>query len=189
MSIFLNALLALLTLTYPFAVYYGLDIIGVRGFSLILLALFSFRILANPTQRVKKHSLLLLAVMAVFTLYVFSQNSAAGLRLYPLIINSVFLIAFFYSLFTSESMIERFARLQEPELPPSGVAYTRKVTIVWCLFFLINGLISLYTAVYCDIRTWSYYNGFIAYLMMGALFALEFITRHFSSRKKAQPCA
>ena len=45
------------------------------------------------------------------------------------------------------TVIERIARLTEPDLPPEGVIYTRKVTVVWVAFLLVNAAISLWTAL------------------------------------------
>ena len=74
-------------------------------------------------------------------------------------------------------MIERFARIQEPDLDHEGVIYTRKVTIAWCLFFLSNGLIALYTVFYSSIEIWTLYNGFVSYILMGLFFAVEYLIR------------
>jgi uncharacterized membrane protein len=74
-------------------------------------------------------------------------------------------------------MIERFARLQEPHLSETAIRYTRQVTIVWCVFFVLNGSIALYTALFCEMKTWALYNGLIAYVLMGALFAGEYLVR------------
>ncbi len=46
------------------------------------------------------------------------------------------LALFSASLLQKQTLVERLARLQEPELPDSGVRYTRTVTKVWCGFFL-----------------------------------------------------
>ena len=74
-------------------------------------------------------------------------------------------------------MVERLARLRNPELPAAGVRYTRQVTQVWCAFFIVNGLIAVWTAVWSSREVWAVYNGFIAYLAMGALFAGEWLLR------------
>ena len=74
-------------------------------------------------------------------------------------------------------MIERFARLQEPEFSDTAIAYTRKVTMVWCGFFVLNGSASLYTALFTDMATWTLYNGLIAYLLLGLLFIGEYLVR------------
>ena len=36
---------------------------------------------------------------------------------------------------------------------------------------------ALYTALYADMKIWALYNGLIAYLLMGALFAGEYLVR------------
>ena len=43
------------------------------------------------------------------------------------------------SLFAKQTVIERLARLQHPDLPPEGVRHTRRVTQIWCAFFIFNG--------------------------------------------------
>ncbi|EXJ46560.1 putative dNA gyrase subunit B [Vibrio parahaemolyticus VPTS-2010_2] len=88
------------------------------------------------------------------------------------------LCVFAFSLKQPQSIIERLARLQEPELPPSGVAYTRKVTMVWCVFFVLNAAFALYTC-FLPVKIWTLYNGLISYLLAGSLFAGEWIVRQF----------
>jgi len=105
------------------------------------------------------------------------SNALLPLKLYPVLVNLAFLIAFAWSLGTSQSMVERLARLTEPDLPPAGVAYTRTVTWVWCVFFVVNGAIALATALWASEAVWSIYNGVIAYVLMGLLFGIEYLVR------------
>ena len=105
------------------------------------------------------------------------SNALLPLKLYPLLINAVMLSVFAYTLISPPSMIERFARLREPDLPLQAIGYTRRVTQVWCGFFIINGLIALATALWASPAIWSLYNGFIAYLLMGLLFGGEYLVR------------
>jgi uncharacterized membrane protein len=51
------------------------------------------------------------------------------------------------------------------------------VTQVWCVFFALNGGVALVTALWTSAATWSLYNGFVAYLLMGLLFAGEYAIR------------
>jgi uncharacterized membrane protein len=89
----------------------------------------------------------------------------------------VFFAVFAFSLVYPPTIVERIARLEDPDLPPKGVIYTRKVTLVWCGFFLINAAISLLTIWYGDPWLWSLYNGGIFYLLMGLLMAAEMAVR------------
>lgn len=102
-------------------------------------------------------------------------SSAA--KLYPVIINFGLLGWFGRSLVRPPSAIEALARLTEPDLPDYAVNYTRRVTWTWCGFFLVNGLVALYTALFSSFEIWTLYNGLIAYLLMGTLFAVEFLVR------------
>jgi uncharacterized membrane protein len=70
----------------------------------------------------------LLAVLATVL------NQALPLKLYPALVNVVMLLVFGTSLRFGPPLVERLARLQEPDLPPFAVAYTRRVTQVWCGF-------------------------------------------------------
>ena len=99
------------------------------------------------------------------------------LKLYPVLINLALLAAFGYSLRTPVSMVERLARLREADLPPAAVAYTRRVTQVWCGFFVFNGALALGTALWASAAVWSLYTGVISYVLMGTLFGIEFLVR------------
>lgn len=105
------------------------------------------------------------------------SNALLPLKLYPVLINCAMLAVFGYSLVSPPSMIERMARLRSPDLPPVAVAYTRRVTQIWCVFFAINGSIAFGTALWASEAVWSLYTGVIAYVLMGTLFGAEFLYR------------
>ncbi|MGF6377584.1 putative membrane protein [Paraburkholderia atlantica] len=104
-------------------------------------------------------------------------DSELLLRFYPSLVNVGLLIAFGATLARGPSMIEKFARLGSPDLPAGAVRYTRRVTQVWCGFFVLNGAFSAYTALYWSRASWSLYNGVIAYGLIGALLAGEYVWR------------
>jgi uncharacterized membrane protein len=74
-------------------------------------------------------------------------------------------------------VIERIARMMDPDLPPEGVRYTRRVTWVWVGFFCFNGLLSAALTLWAPLHWWTLYNGLIAYLLMGVLFVGEWLLR------------
>jgi uncharacterized membrane protein len=114
------------------------------------------------------------------------SNVWLPLKLYPVFVNVALLVIFAYSLIYPPSIIERFARLRDPDLPVRAIAYTRRVTQVWFVFFAINGAFSLMTALWASPAIWTLYNGVIAYLMMGFLFAGEYVVRwHFKRQLNA----
>lgn len=107
----------------------------------------------------------------------FGFNDVLPLKLYPVMVNGLLLSVFAASLWFPPTVVERIARLQNPELPQEAVMYTRRVTQMWCLFFVGNGLIALWTALWQSARAWFLYNGVIAYLLIGSLFVGEWLIR------------
>ncbi|CAH2791955.1 MAG: FIG017861: hypothetical protein [uncultured Paraburkholderia sp.] len=105
-------------------------------------------------------------------------NSELLLRLYPSLVNLGLLIAFGATLVRGPSMIEKFARLGKRDLPPGAVRHTRRVTQVWCGFFVLNGVFSAYTALYWSRASWLLYNGALAYLLIGVLLVAEVAWRY-----------
>ncbi|CAM2923122.1 hypothetical protein [Moritella viscosa] len=182
----LTVILGLCLLLYPFAVYLGLNYVSPFWLALGLLALLLSRLVMLRGILNKMPWLLpattlggLAIVTSLFT------DSDIGFKLYPLMVNFAMLAVFAYSYLKPPTVIETFARLQDPNLPEHAVNYTRKVTLVWCGFFIINASISLYTALYSSFKVWTIYNGFIAYILIGSLCAVEFVVRLFVQRKHA----
>lgn len=176
----LHALPVLITLLFPLALWLGdgrINSAWLAG-SLLLVGLARWWS-AAPTvaARYWAGGTVLLALLALIS------GASLLLRFYPVLVNGVFLAMFTYSLFMPPSMVERLARLCEPNLPPAAINYTRWVTQVWCGFFIINGAIALYTALYGSLAQWSFYNGLLAYLLMGMLFAGEYCVRYFFKRR------
>ncbi|MDZ5459474.1 hypothetical protein SM757_23110 [Azohydromonas lata] len=104
-------------------------------------------------------------------------NAWLPLKLYPVLVNAALLLVFGASLLRGPSLVERLARLREPDLPPAGVAYTRRVTQAWCGFFVVNGSIALSTALWGSDAAWALYNGLLAYGLMGLFFGVEWLLR------------
>ncbi len=171
----LRITLGLLTLLYPLAVYFGLQAFDARGLVLLLLVVAGVRLLTLGQSPLNHW--LWLPLLLLLGLWTWLTNSAVGLKFYPVLISASLLVMFAWTLKHPPSMIERLARLQDPELPPQGVTYTRRVTQVWCLFFLLNGSVSLLTTLWGSDAVWALYNGLIAYLAMGLLFAIEWLVR------------
>ena len=72
---------------------------------------------------------------------------------------------------------EQFAQADFPILPPNCVTYCRRVTSVWCIFFFVNAAVSLHSAFFWPKHYWALYNGLISYILVGLIFAIEYICR------------
>ena len=77
----------------------------------------------------------------------------------------------------NQTIIERLARLQDPNLPEEGVRYTRKVTQLWCGVFMLNIAISTLLIIAEQFAWWAIYTGVIAYVIMGVVMGGEWLFR------------
>ncbi|MCM8539779.1 MAG: hypothetical protein NE328_05840 [Lentisphaeraceae bacterium] len=165
----------LLIIAYPFLVFWGINHLSIKFIGWIFLTVIILRSLILKDQY-KQWIPAIIGILAT-TILLNIFNDPIYLKLNPVIISLSVFTAFFLSLVKPPSMIETFARLQDKNLPEKAVPYCRKVTIIWCVFLLLNSLIALYTAVYTTMEIWTLYNGLLSYLLMGALFAGEFLYR------------
>jgi len=175
MRIFINYVTAMLTVLYPLAVYFGINFFEPWKLAGMLIVLLVIKLAASYSDNHWSRPLLLAGMLyCVFAIW---SNNLVSLRFYPALVNGVMLVIFSWSLLSPTSLIERLARLQHPDLPPEGVIYTRRVTQVWCVFFIVNGMIALATALCSSFEVWSLYNGLIVYLLMGILMGGEYVIR------------
>lgn len=182
MSRLAQVILVLVVAAYPLAVYFGIQYLSLGYLLVLLLAVAGLRLLLLSTEKGRAGGRIgagaLAAILAVLAATSWLRGDATGLLWYPVFCNLLMLGIFTRSLcFQSQSVIERLARIREPELPASGVAYTRRVTQVWCMFFVLNGAIAAATAVHGELQLWTLYNGLVSYLLMGLLLVGEWLVR------------
>ncbi len=187
---FLGKVLAIgLAVAYPFLVFAALSHFDAapRIISLAILLLVVFQFLAltgqnreagsrNVPKMVRAAAMTALAVAALVT------NSELVLKLYPVVISLSLLSAFAVTLVKAPSMILRFALLRDPGLRERGEfsrvsRYCDVVTRVWCVFFVINAGIAAYTTFFASRYAWTIYNGFVSYVLIGALLVGEYVVR------------
>ena len=118
----------------------------------------------------------------------FATNSALFLKLYPLAVCGTFFFVFAMSLASPPNIIFRFATLQDKSILGSPFkgrveAYCKKVTLVWLCFFVLNSAAAVWTAFWASERVWAVYNGGVSYIIMGLIFAIEFIVRKRVNKK------
>lgn len=170
----LKAVVVILTIAYPFMVYWGLQHYPAAWLLPLLLVILALRwVVGNrPGERP-----VLIAILVIVMVVAFSFGHQLGLKFYPALVNLGLLVLFAGSLLSPPSFVERLARLRDPQLSAAGVAYTTRVTWAWCIFFLINGSLAAITALWASDEVWVLYNGFIAYLLIGLLAAGEWLVR------------
>lgn len=160
---------------YPLVIWLGHGKIEPRWLAALLLLAAATRLSTLKISKLARWSVAALIVLAGMAIW---WNALLPLKLYPVLVNVAMLIAFSTTLIFPPSMVEIFARISEPDLPLVAIAYTRRITQIWCGFFIVNGAIALGTAIWASETTWSIYTGIISYGLMGALFGGEYLYRH-----------
>lgn len=181
-------LTGLLLLAWPFVIGFGLAHNGLHWL-LPLMAMLLFLRLRQTRQQAGPLRVVTQVVAAAgiaLCLASYLLKTHQMLLFYPVVVNAVMLAVFGGSLWSAMPIVERLARLQEPALPESGVRYTRRVTQIWCAFFIINGSVALFTALHGDMSLWTAWNGMIAYLLMGLLMSAEWLVRRRMIKRDSQ---
>lgn len=170
----MTVLAAAITLLYPLAIWFGHGRIEPRWLAgLLLLAALS----RLPALKLSNAARWTVAGALVLVAAAIWSNLLLPLKLYPVLVNVAMLAGFSYSLSTPMSAVERMARLRGEDFPPVAQAYMRKVTQVWCGFFIFNGAIAFGTALWAPEAVWSLYTGVISYALMALLFGAEYLVR------------
>lgn len=140
--------------------------------AIVMAILWLVRALIDKQSLLGKYAPWIAALFACFALL----GKAEAFMWYSLIINLIFLSLFTYSL-KKTPMIETFARLHHPNLPPTAKPYLRRITKIWIAFFIVNGSI-IATLSLCHLeQAWTLYTGVISYLLIAALLLGEWIYR------------
>lgn len=171
----LDLVLLAVGLAYPFLVYFGLQILpaGVFAIGLLILLGLRFAFARGPNSR----NTLPYLVVALVLMILVARSPMVGLKAYPVLLSLALATVFGYSLLWPPTIVEQIARIRHPDLPPYVNSYLRKVTIAWLMFFFVNAALSAATVLSGSLKLWTLYNGFISYIAMGALFAVEFLIR------------
>lgn len=174
MKLLLKVAVVALSISYPFMVYWGLQYYDARLLLPLLLILLGLRWLTGTG--VSEHKVVIITLVGIVIIAMI-WGTQLSLKFYPVMMNLGFLILFASSLLSPPTVVERLARIREPDLPPEAITYTHKVTQVWSVFFLVNGVIAAITALWATDEVWMLYNGFIAYLLIGGLAGGEWLVR------------
>lgn len=200
MKKFLKVLFYIIAAIYPILIFTFLVVLksDIKIVSLCMIALAAAFFLSatgkKKTENGKEKStfdwkpLISSAFFLLAGLFCFITGKDFFLKLYSVVINLTFLIIFGSTLFFKPNIIFRFATLADKKIAGSTYenqvkAFCKKVTVVWCCFFIINGSVAAYTTFFCSKEVWAVYNGGISYVLMGILFIVEFIIRKITDGK------
>ena len=199
MKKFLKGLFYTIAAIYPILVFTLLVIfkIDMKVLSLFVVLLgIAFFLSATGNRKIgdgKKNMLdwkpfLSSALFLTAGLFCFITGKDFFLKLYPVVVSVTFLFTFGSTLVFEPNMIYRFATLTDKSIKGAPYEnqvkrYCKNVTIIWCCFFILNGSAAVYTTFCCTREIWALYNGGISYILMGMLFAIEYLFRKIENKK------
>lgn len=178
-AVVLNVVLAV---AYPLAIWFALAHYSPRAVGILVAATIVPIMVIRHWDAPREHlwavmriPMVIVAVLGAGIVF----DDARFLLMVPVLINGGLLLTFGSSLGASAEMpiIERFARMQEPELTPEKQRHCRQATQAWCAFFFVNGAAAAVLALAAPLSWWATYNGGIAYALIGLMFVGEYIVR------------
>lgn len=114
-----------------------------------------------------------LTPLVVWGLFLLKAN--IYFRLYPAVMVALALGVFAVSL-RRTPIVETIARRTGETLDAGAAAYCRKVTQLWTFFLALHLAVTVST-LFASREIWAFYNGFLAYVLMGALLVGEWLVR------------
>jgi len=174
-----KVIIVVFLLLYPLLIYFGLNYFSPSQLGLFFLALFAIRIIFLKTKSKAARWQMIFAMTIGGTLAALTwvYDSEEYLLWYPVALNMAFFLIFAVSIMFPPTVIEQIARTSHKEFPESAVAYTRNVTIIWTVFFVVNSIIAAWTVLHGSMEIWTLYNGLISYLVVGSILGLELLVR------------
>ena len=170
---------ALFILASPWVLYWTLSQHRVDLAAITLIVWVILRTVPVVLTAKREHraaALQLPAIALVFVSLGWVFNNGTWLLVLPAATQAAFGLAFLRSLRTMP-LIEHFARLMKPELSPAEQAHCRRWTWVWGGYLLVLAAIGLGLARWATLATWTAYVGVVSYVLVGMLFAVEYVIR------------
>jgi len=166
---------------YPFIILFGLKYLPPTFFGIALLFLLAMRYgVLLPEERPILVPMLL--VFVTYALVAAISGSKMMLLYYPAVVSFTLCGVFLNSLRQGEPLLLRIVRARGLPISVHGPRYLYRLTAIWCGFFIANGLVSIWTSTQ-RIEIWTFYNGFLSYLLIAAFVGIEVIFRRWYKRR------
>lgn len=170
------AALTAIAVAYPFLVYEWHEQVSFVVFALGASILLLLRAcIASGGIVILFRLPLLLAAISLLVLSV--VDAALAAKVYPALISLIVAVLFGHSLRYPPSLVEKIARLRDPELSAVGQSYCRRLTWIWTIWLVINAGIAGGLAAQHNIYIWTLWTGVVSYIGSGALFLGEIVLR------------
>ncbi len=181
-STLIRALFAICVAAYPFIILFGLRHLPASFFGIVLLLILGLRFgVLLPEERP-----VLIPVLLIYVAYALAATVTGSemlLLYYPAIVNFTLCGVFLNSLRQGPPLLLRIVKARGYPLDEHAPVYLYRLTAVWAGFFIVNGLISIWTTT-LTLEVWTLYNGFLSYCLVALLFGAEYLFRGYYRRRK-----
>lgn len=168
-------------LLYPYLVYRGVKE-GIVWFAPAAIAsIYFYQAVKARTRRVRIEKTGIVVIL--FLGAIFYQDLMA--KLIPIIIQLSLMLFFGKTLLKGKgpSLVERFAQLEFPNVPPVLSRYCRHLTMLWTGFFAFNIMACILLALLAPVEWWAIYTGVLIFLFTAVIMLAEYIWRFFLFRR------
>ena len=179
MKTVLGVVSALFIVASPWVLYWTLsqqriDVAAAALIGWVILRTIPAVVSARREQR--RAALQLPAIALVFAVLGWISDDGTWLLILPSATQGAFGVAFLRSL-SGVPLVEHFARMVKPELGADEIAHCRAWTRIWGIYLLVLAAIGLGLARWAPLAVWTGYVGVVSYVLVGALFAVEYVIR------------
>lgn len=184
MNTILGIISTLFILASPWVLYWTLSHQEVQVAAITLVAWVIVRtipILLSAKKEQRRAALQLPAIALVFALLGWVSNNGTWLLILPSATQAAFGLAFLRSL-KETPLIEHFARMVKPGLSGDEQAHCRRWTRIWGYYLIVVAAFGLVLAAYASLAVWTIYAGILSYVLVGVLFAIEYVIRKVNFR-------
>ncbi len=179
MKTILGIISTLFILASPWVLYWTLSHQEVKVAAITLIGwviVRSIPVLVSAKREHRAAALQLPAIALGFAILGWVSNNGTWLLVLPSATQATFGLAFLRSL-AGIPMIEHFARMMKPELSTPEIAHCRRWTLIWGIYLLGLAALGLVLARWAALAVWTAYVGVVNYVLVGVLFAVEYLIR------------
>jgi len=181
-SVLLRGVFGLVVAAYPLLVYFGTSFFSPSFFGAVLAILLVVR--ARVLTATERSVLLpLLGALLAYAVAAILLRSSRFLLFYPVLVNLCLFGVFAWSLRGSEPILLKIVKARGIVTNVHSLSYLLGLTGVWAAFFLVNGLVALWTTTQ-TLEIWTLYNGLISYVLVAFLVGAELLFRIYYRRRK-----
>ena len=172
----------ILVLIYIITIYFGKEYFSISQLGIFFISLGTVWFLINAKKASIK-TLFQPIILIVIGILSIKMDSFLVLKSFPLVISTLFFLAFVYAQITKEffliKYISKFKKLDEKE-----IVYLQKTHIIWIVITAVNVALHSYFLIFGTLNEWTFYSTLGWYILLGSGIAFQIAFRRFYEQKK-----